>query len=471
MRVMPGMLMLTILCTYNEWPKSSCQCSSYPCSGCQCSGYPRARSWLYLGVCAARMFCLMMVSVAIAYASDYGEDGLKVSVNGQVITDIVVAGNDKTKPVTILREVGLQVGDIPNHEQASAAAQAVLDLELFESVAIQMQGSRLIIRVEEKWYILPIPRLSANVEGDSSYGLSVKWYNFRGLNDTLDFAVFKSTHADKALDDSLTYRIRYDAPFVMNTDTNLNVGLRHEEDALSDDDFGQYNAKTNQLDIGISRWLVRMGPQQGWLHGIGLHWQDIQHDRPVPEVDEGQVTSLSASIEYRNRAFRLYSEAGTQASYTIETDLGFFNNDYHFTRHRLQWDWRTPGPHKHHTLRLGAQLGIATGGRQGTQGYSIGGQRTSRGHTSGDLDGDVFYALRVEYYAPVFNKSYLRAFVFMDIADIYADLDDLGHSNPVVSAGFGLRWRITEIVDLEVELGLGIPFGGDGDIKAFGGRV
>lgn len=395
----------------------------------------------------------------------------QASVNGLVIGEFIIKGNDKTQPITIMREVALDIGDIPTQKQALADAQAILNLELFESVELEMVGNNMVITVEEKWYILPIPRLSANVSGDSSYGLSVKWYNFRGLNDTLDFAVYQSRHSDDELDDSLTYRIRYSAPFFLNTDTDLNIGVRHDEDANDDDEFGAYNSERSEFSLGGSRWITRYGPQHGWRHSLGMRWQHVKFDRSVPGLQDGQAVSLSAGIEYRNQEFQLYSESGIRLSYEIETDLGFLGNDYNFTRQRLDVEWKQPGPIRHHTLSLRGQLGIANGGRLGTDAYSIGGKSTLRGYKSDDLDGNVYYALRAEYLAPVFKSQSVRAFVFLDVADIYADLDDINSSNPAASAGLGFRWRITEIVDVEIELGFGIPFGGDDEPQAFGGKV
>lgn len=416
----------------------------------------------------AVLFSLGSLSATPAIADD---EPVQASVNGQAIAEFVIEGNDKTKPITIMREVALDIGDVPTQEQAMFDAQAIMNLELFESVEFAMVGNQMRIMVEEKWYILPIPRFSANVSGDSSYGVSVKWYNFRGLNDTLDFAAYQSKHADDELDDSLTYRIRYSVPFFMNTDTDVSVGIRHDEDANDDEDFGQYNSETTELSVSASRWLTRYGPRHGVRHGVGLSWENVEFDREVPDLEEGQALFFSAGVEYLNQEFKLYSESGVRVSYDIVTTLGFLGSDYNHTRQRVEFDWLQPGPIEHHTLRFNAKLGIANGGRRGTQAYSIGGDNTLRGYKADDLDGDVFYSLRLEYLAPVFKSRSVRAFVFMDIADVYADLDDLDSSNPAAAAGFGIRYRITEIVDLELELGVGIPFGGDDEPQAFGGKV
>lgn len=412
-----------------------------------------------------------LIVVMPAAADDDEEEPVTAQANGMVIESIRFKGNDKTKPVTMLREMQLEIGDAPTQETLEKAAQAVMDLKLFESVSADMQGNDLLVTVEEKWYILPIPRLSANISGDTSYGLSVKWYNFRGLDDTLDFAVYQSESADDDNGGSLTYRLRYDIPYIFNSDTDVDVGIRHRERIDEDAEVGDYLVKSDSAEIEMDRWWERYGPRHGWRHGFGLHWENQSFDREVPNREEGQATSISGQIEFENTQFNLYSDSGLRFRYRIRTDLAFLDNDYNFTRQNLSVNWQNPGKFKHHTFEASAQIGFASGGRLNENAYSIGGDSTLRGFPSKDgLDGDAYYAARVQYFAPAFGEPAVRVFVFLDVADVFEDIQNLHTSNFQASAGFGIRWRITSIVDTEIEIGVGIPFTGE-QPEAFGGKV
>jgi hypothetical protein len=85
------------------------------------------------------------------------------------IVGIAFAGNDVTRPEVMLREMTVAVGDAADPEQLRRSAQYIKDLGLFADVAIDTQpvegGVRLQVTVDERWYLLPYPRYSVNVEG------------------------------------------------------------------------------------------------------------------------------------------------------------------------------------------------------------------------------------------------------------------------------------------------------------------
>ena len=97
------------------------------------------------------------------------------------ISGIDFAGNDITRPETMRRELLVHVGDPADPEAIERSRQAVQDLGLFRWVAVERKrlddGTiRLTFVVHEKWYILPLPRVEGNSNGDYGYGGQV-WVN------------------------------------------------------------------------------------------------------------------------------------------------------------------------------------------------------------------------------------------------------------------------------------------------------
>ncbi len=124
-----------------------------------------------------------------------------------LIKDIVIAGNKKTKPQIILRELGFKKGTavlpIFMEELLIRAKQQLINTSLFLSVTVtkeHISDTAVIISIalKERWYIFPAPVFSLadrnlnlwwNQQRRSlkrvSYGLALDYKNVSGYNDNL----------------------------------------------------------------------------------------------------------------------------------------------------------------------------------------------------------------------------------------------------------------------------------------------
>ncbi|MCA1762080.1 MAG: hypothetical protein LC664_03660, partial [Flavobacteriales bacterium] len=121
----------------------------------------------------------------------------------KVIVDFLIEGNKLTKERIILREVTLSLGDTLYWSNLRAGMEQtrrnVMNLGIFNFVEvepIQINNSELIvlITVQERWYIYPVPILEIAQTNFNTwwetkelrwlnYGISVKHFNFRGRNE------------------------------------------------------------------------------------------------------------------------------------------------------------------------------------------------------------------------------------------------------------------------------------------------
>lgn len=122
-----------------------------------------------------------------------------------IVSDIVIDGNDKTKPFVILNELPFQKGDTLNaiykDRMIEQAKVNVFNLRLFNQVEITpipIEGEKFIILIEviERWYVYPIPIFKladpnfntwwlTKDLSRTSYGMNYTHKNFRGRNETL----------------------------------------------------------------------------------------------------------------------------------------------------------------------------------------------------------------------------------------------------------------------------------------------
>jgi outer membrane protein assembly factor BamA len=123
------------------------------------------------------------------------------------IKDIIINGNDKTKPATILRELRFERGILYPAESLEKrvrdARDQLMNTGLFTLVGVRLQQLEagevnILIDVQERWYIFPIPFIRPVDNGffqwatqnnrDFSrlnYGIKVTHRNLTGRNDRL----------------------------------------------------------------------------------------------------------------------------------------------------------------------------------------------------------------------------------------------------------------------------------------------
>jgi outer membrane protein assembly factor BamA len=112
--------------------------------------------------------------------------------NIKTIENIVIMGNKVTDDNVILRELLVQLGDLPDEAKLQESRQRLMNLYLFNRVEFRLypqdeKSLILLIEVTEKIYFYPMPILTIRERDWSkwSYGLSVVDNNFRGQNERI----------------------------------------------------------------------------------------------------------------------------------------------------------------------------------------------------------------------------------------------------------------------------------------------
>lgn len=130
---------------------------------------------------------LFLISIFFLFRISYSND--PDSLAGTGIEDIVIMGNDKTRPKIILREMKSHIGDPYSPDMLDKDIKRIESLRLFSRVQYDVFSSGtdsviIIITVSERWYIFPIPLLLRNEKSWDkwSYGLGLLHDNVHGLN-------------------------------------------------------------------------------------------------------------------------------------------------------------------------------------------------------------------------------------------------------------------------------------------------
>ena len=108
-----------------------------------------------------------------------------------VVDSIKISGNEKTEDFVILRELSFDVGDTVDAKELFFNRERIFSLAIFTRVEVEKETKNskniVVISVEESWYIFPVPFLQIREKTlkRTSFGVSFKYKNFRGRNETI----------------------------------------------------------------------------------------------------------------------------------------------------------------------------------------------------------------------------------------------------------------------------------------------
>lgn len=396
-----------------------------------------------------------------------------------VVYDILYEGNEITLPVTMNRELVVHVGDRADPDKVEHSRQAIQDLGLFREVKVRQEpfgpdGVRLIFKVREKWYVLPIPRLEINSEGDTALGMQLRWNNLWGLNHRLDLYAIRHDYKRDDRDNSNNYSIGYDIPFLGETRNALNINLSHSLQNSNTPDDVSFRERKDRVAVVMSRALSHEGPKsRGWKAGGGLQWQEQHASGEDAPSSWGYAVGPVASVSYKNLRDHLYSETGTLFENSISfaanhalADYGYFQHESHYS-----YEWAVGGV-EHQTMRTSFMLGGYYGGPSSKEHdtFEFGGSEFLRGYDREVIDGNFAYYGSLDYLRPIHWK-WLR---FLATFEAGSALDSLSHARGkglYTSIGLGVSVKVTWLVNVQFEAGLAYPLNDGDGLRFFGQSI
>jgi len=416
--------------------------------------------------------CKALAALALLAAADAGaEEGGPQPAAAPVIREIVFRGNEVTQPQVMLREMSLKVGDRADPAAIERSRQGVQDLALFRSVSAGTEpvegGVRLVIKVKEKYFILPLPRADASSDGGYGYGVELRWYNVWGLNHTFTpyFERRQSSEGDNDPEKrglQTRAQLRYSAPFVAGK-----FGLDAAAGYFKTPYLTplEYDQTSTFLALTLTRKLSEGRASQGWTGRSGLNWANEDHSGAQAPTDpdavaKGHALSLTAGASYRDLRYNVYSDEGLEFGFGALSASNDFASDYDVTMYSLYYyRYLYVGKAPHQNLDLRLDLAARHDGAYGGDFFVVGGAQTVRGVEPETAKGDAYYVVSIEYLRPVFRNS-IRMLATLDAGNAFPEPGDASLDKVYVSAGIGIRTRIQAFVALDLELGIAWPLNG-----------
>lgn len=401
---------------------------------------------------------------------------LAVGEPAETIAAIQFSGNDVTRERILLREMALAVGDPATPEGIAGSRQAIADLGLFREVVIDPQpvedGVALDVRVREKRFLLPVPRIDASSDRDRSYGLQLRWNNVWGLNHTLNTFVEDGRYPnDRERERERRGRIAYEAP-LLHGRWGLAGRVERVERVVPANQQGSFDETINRVELLASYDLRDARPRRGWIANAGLS-SDVQSTSgALAPPRDGRATALVLGAQYDNRRFHLYSETGRRSSLRAEVAQRGWASDYGYRQLAFRHDeYLGLSGGDHHSLYLIVAGAWRTGGTHRRNTYDLGGSGRLRGYPLDYLEGERFGYVAAEYLRPL-GRDWLRLLVVAEAGATGGSVDTLARTGgPYASLGLGLRMRLSWFVNVEVELGVAWPLRGGEGGRIFAGGL
>jgi outer membrane protein assembly factor BamA len=397
--------------------------------------------------------------------------------SGSTIVEIVIKGNDTTRQEIILQEMVIGIGDYPLPKAMDESRQAIRDLGLFKSVKLYTEqlpsGSRLIIEVKEKLYLLPVPRLKRNADGDVKYGAQLRWNNVSGLNQTLKITAEKTEYGDETLQDKETFRIEYVYPRF--NQTIYDVEFKYEYDQSEAENvsalnvYSLYDEDTYSAKIKISRWWTKLGLTRGWRVGGGFAWDKIKYDyvSGEPDIFQGRkVVSVLANIGYHDVHEKRFSRYGEEYGYSIGYAWEALGSDYDAAVNELFYRQYKPvskTPHRN----VNTQFRIGFSNAPDGNAFDLGDSSRLRGYEREQVTGSAYVLLNLQYLAPWPGYESFRYVVFTDIGNAYKNVRHIDLGDLESSVGIGFRWKLRSFVKTYLRLDWAHGLGSD-ESKVYG---
>ncbi|MCG6873121.1 MAG: BamA/TamA family outer membrane protein [Gammaproteobacteria bacterium] len=397
-----------------------------------------------------------------------------------IIDAVRFQGNQRTDEDTLLREMHIRVGAIASEQDIERSRQAIMDLGLFRSVTArtvrEAQATVLVVGVEEKRYLIVLPTLSRNADGDYRWGARGRLENLWGRNHRLSVSASAERKHDAEVERKESLNLDYRWPRIRNGPWTISTVLdvsRAELDARQSRGNGRYGRELTKFTVDFSRWLRRDGPSAGWQLHTGLKWsqRDYHFRSGTPDLfEDGALTALRAGVSLYDVRDHLYSRSGREFSYRLEIAEHAFGGDINYTHQVLESLWLHPlsfRPHSNLNLRLAA--GGASRDLFGEEFFELGGASSLRGYSRNDVKGNAMLLASAEFLTPIRRSNpALRAVAFLDAGNAWAEWRDMDLGDLQVGIGIGLRWVLRSFVHFQLRLDMAYAMN-NGDTRFYAG--
>ena len=386
-----------------------------------------------------------------------------------VVSGFAVFGNELTREEVILRELTIAVGDTINPEALEYNKSRIYSLGLFTRVELTyppMDSTVLIIEVEERWYLYPVPIVGI-VDRDWSkwyFGLGVKHDNFRGRNEKV-FGGF-------ALGYNPWVSASYSNPWILGDQQLFTETSASYSDVVnrSLDAQGEGPNFHEKHVTALQTFGKRLDPFHSLWFSVGFSYVGVSSYAPgrtLSDRGRDRYFSIALGARHDTRDLREYPTEGIYGAAVIsKSGLGLGDVDFFHYSVDLRGYFRMP---ENMTLGLRSFTLLTSG--PAVPNYEhvyFGYSERLRGHFYKVYEGENIFGLLTELRIPIIPRLYvtipqipirqfatwrlgLYATVFFDAGTIWNRLGHPGWEHMRSGYGGGLNFLLPYSVVIRLD--------------------
>lgn len=405
-------------------------------------------------------FLLWLLLLSPAFAEETG------SATSPVLDEVRFLGNKVTDASVMRQEMVVHEGQAYTPKLVEKSRQAIMNLGLFKSVEAEIlheQGRTILeVRVEERFYILPLPLLDyrpgflADEKATNySYGGELRFDNLFGLNQRLKIRTEEKKYVDDIEPPEKKIDISYSYPRIIGTPYRLSVDAARKERSVHtvEDEtvVATTEIKSYSGGLFISRWLNPRGVSEGWQAGAGVSASNnrVRDVFGSSDYRDDRVVALNGSVGYYLVDQYPYNRDGREFDYSVSVSHEALGSDYEFWRNTFSYREYTPLKAVDANLNTQLKLGLSFGHGEP---YSLGSSTTLRGYESNTLEGKLLLLGNIEYHHHLSGYRQLRGVLFLDAGNVWPAVDKIDRNRLYTGLGVGLRWRVQSFVDITLRV-------------------
>ncbi|MDO9288815.1 MAG: POTRA domain-containing protein [Thermodesulfovibrionales bacterium] len=358
-----------------------------------------------------------------------------------IISDILISGNTKTRDSVILRIIDVKAGDVYTEGRERNVERLLLNSRMFYNITVEAErageGVRLKISLKDKWSVIPFPFASFR-ENESRYGISVTESNLLGYHKRISATIFREKN-------KFSEMLFYHDKNVLDSKFRLFISLKNIKTLVEEWDKKQeinsYYGSSSGIDTGLGYNFYRNMTLSVIYKYNKLGYSDSEDTVRRPE--NGKEGMLGLSLDVDEADYKEDFVKGFTGRMLYEKDFESLGSDFN----RKIFSWRFSyylNPALRHNLVF---MNSGMFGDNLTYGHRFRIEQL-RGYERGRFQADRAVVSTIEYIVPVysFKEARLSFVTFADNAIFKDEYQSFSVSDSKSDVGVSLRIYVRRVL-------------------------
>ena len=339
-------------------------------------------------------------------------------ISGEI--EVNIQGNSRTKKSLIkdLVQNCLEDEKVQSWQEITSGSieQCLLNSKLFAQVQASIQEPVIIIELEERWTLLPIPYVFSSGD-DYTFGIFLMESNVFGLGKKAGIGGSLSSNGS-------SYFLYYFDPSILFSDwtTSFRIGNKVMEPMFEHDDHDYYSYEVEEFSYGLNIGRKILLPEL-WL-SLGFAGEEKSYEQvdSYLQPEDYDSFSLKTRILYKDTDFKFYFNEGLQINFEFDVQAYRSDENSKTSTWNLTVDWQKKFI-RNNAIQLKLQLQEISEATLGDP-LLLGRSKGFRGIENQGLWVKSAQSLSIDYQIPIKSYGYgtwtISPFV------------DLSHFDPVI---------------------------------------